>query len=185
MSRLPINGPCMSSVSLLIPPSARQSVWHGGGGEGEDGVWPEEWMTTVDVSLCHSLVRQHIESSPRTRNSTGPPPSICLDSSLSGSMEGGGFLGRAHPGFAETAQRLHSPAARLGEPGWWRLRAFLRKFAVADLPGKLPSLHRAGSPRVARPRISSKANNWASWIAWRARYVTSGRSAAGFGCVAH
>ena len=56
-------------------------------------------------------------------------------------------------------------------------------FASQTCLGELPFLHTAGSPRVARPRISSKANNWASWIAWRARYVTSGSSAAGFGCV--
>ena len=73
----PSNGPCMSGDPPFIPPSATQSVWREGGGEGEDGVWPGERMTTVEAPLRQTLFRRHTKSSPRTRISTEQPPSNC------------------------------------------------------------------------------------------------------------
>ena len=55
----PSNGPCMSGDPPFIPPSATQSVWREGGGEGEDGVWPGERMTTVEAPLRQTLFWRH------------------------------------------------------------------------------------------------------------------------------
>jgi len=107
------------------------------------------------------------------------------DSSLSGSMEGRGFPGRAHPGFAKTVQRLHSPAARLGEPGWWRPRGFLRETLPEDFltPHSWPTRsHEANSPRDPGSPVVGLVGFLES--AWRARYVNPGTSADGFGHLA-
>jgi len=95
-------------------------------------------------------------------------------------MEGGGFLGRAHPGFAKTVQRLHSPAARLGEPGWWRPREFLRETLPEDFltPHSWATRsHVANSPRdpgslavgldwIFRICVSSARHEFRKFIRW-------------------